>query len=37
MNLDSMQEIVTAARREGKRFWEIILGTDMENRGVSRM
>ena len=36
MNLDSMQEIVTAARREGKRFWEIILETDMENRGVSR-
>ena len=24
MNLDSMQEIVAAARREGKRFWEII-------------
>ena len=36
MNLDSMQEIVAAARREGKRFWEIILETDMENRGVSR-
>ena len=36
MNLDSMAEIVTAARREGKRFWEIILETDMENRGVSR-
>ena len=36
MNLDSMQEICTAARREGKRFWEIILETDMENRDVSR-
>lgn len=36
MNLDSMQDIVTAAHREGKRFWEIILETDMENRGVSR-
>ena len=36
MNLDSMQEIVTVCRREGKRFWEIILETDMENRGVSR-
>ena len=37
MNLDSMQEIVTAARREGKRFWEIILETDMENRGLRLM
>ena len=36
MNLDSMQEIVAAAKREGKPFWEIILETDMENRGVSR-
>ena len=36
MNLDSMQEIVTAAKREGKRFWEIVLETDMKNRGVSR-
>ena len=36
MNLDSMEEIVAAARREGKRFWEIILETDMANRGVSR-
>ena len=25
MNLDSMQEIVAAVRREGKPFWEIIL------------
>ena len=37
MNLDSMREIVAAARRENKYFWEIILETDMENRGVSRM
>ena len=37
MNLDSMREIVAAARRENKRFWEIVLETDMENRGVSRM
>ena len=36
MNLDSMQEIVAAVRREGKPFWEIILETDMANRGVSR-
>ena len=36
MNLDSMQEILAAARREGKWFWEIILETDMENRDVSR-
>ncbi len=36
MNLDSMQEIAAAARREGKPFWEIILETDMANRGVSR-
>lgn len=36
MNLDSMQEIVAAAKREGKSFWEIILETDMKNRGVSR-
>ena len=31
-----MQEIVAAAKREGKPFWEIILETDMKNRGVSR-
>ena len=36
MNLDSMQEIVAAVRREGKPFWEIILETDMANRRVSR-
>ena len=36
MNLDSMQEIVAAAKREGKPFWESILETDMKNRGVSR-
>lgn len=37
MNLDSMREILAAARRENKPFWEIVLETDMENRGVSRM
>lgn len=36
MNLDSMQEIVAAAEREGKALWEIILETDMENREVTR-
>ena len=36
MNLDSMQDIAAAAKREGKKFWEIILETDMANRGVSR-
>lgn len=36
MNLDSMKDIVSAARREGKEFWEIVLETDMENREVSR-
>lgn len=33
MNLDSMRDITAAARREGKRFWEIVLETDMANRG----
>lgn len=36
MNLDSMKEILAAAKRERKEFWEIVLETDMENRGVSR-
>ena len=36
MNLDSMQEILAAAKREGKLFWEIVLETDMQNRGVTR-
>lgn len=36
MNLDSMQDIAAAARRESKYFWEIVLETDMANRGVSR-
>ncbi len=36
MNLDSMQEILAAAKREGKFFWEIVLETDMQNRGVTR-
>ena len=37
MNLDSMKDILSAARQEGKAFWEIVLETDMQNRGVSRM
>ena len=36
MNLDSIQDITAAAKREGKKFWEIVLETDMANRGVSR-
>ena len=36
MNLDSMREILAAARRESKPLWEIVLETDMENRRVSR-
>lgn len=36
MNLDSMAEIAAAVRREGKSFWEIILETDMANRGVTQ-
>ena len=36
MNLDSMKDILAAARREDKPLWEIILETDMENRGVTR-
>ena len=36
MNLDSMKEILAAARREEKPLWEIIVETDMENRGATR-
>ena len=36
MNLNSMEEIVSLSRREGKKFWEVVLETDMENREVSR-
>lgn len=36
MNLDSMNDILSAARQEGKDFWEIVLEADMKNRGVSR-
>ncbi len=36
MNLDSMKDTLSAARQEGKRFWEIVLEADMKNRGVSR-
>ena len=36
MNLDSMKEIMAAARREAKPIWEIVLESDMENRGVTR-
>ena len=37
MNLDSMSDILSAARQQGKAFWEIVLETDMKNRDVSRM
>lgn len=36
MNLDSMKDILAAARREEKPLWEIIVETDMENRGATR-
>ena len=36
MNLDSMRDILTAAQREEKELWEIILETDMGNRGVTK-
>ena len=36
MNLDSMKDILAAASREDKSLWEIILETDMDNRGVTR-
>ena len=36
MNLDSMKDILAAVRQEGKPIWEIIVETDMENRGVTR-
>lgn len=36
MNLDSMKDILAAVRREEKPIWEIIIETDMENRGVTR-
>ena len=36
MNLDSMKDILAAASREDKPLWEIILETDMDNRGVTR-
>lgn len=35
MNLDAMQDILAASRREGKPMWQIVLETDMENRGVT--
>ncbi len=36
MNLDSMRDILAAARQEKKELWEIVLETDMGNRGVAR-
>ena len=36
MNLDSMKDILAAAQREEKPLWQIIVETDMENRGVTR-
>ena len=35
MNLDAMQDILAASRRQGKPMWQIVLETDMENRGVT--
>lgn len=35
MALDSMQEIFDAAESGGKEFWEVVLATDMEQRGVT--
>jgi len=36
MNLDSMQEILDAARKDGKPMWLVVLEADMEQRGVTR-
>lgn len=36
MNLDSMKDLVAAARRESKPLWALVMETDMENRGVTR-
>ena len=36
MNLDSMQDILTAVREKGQPMWEIVLEMDMESRGVTR-
>ena len=35
MVLDSMQEIFDAAAAGNKQFWEVVLGTDMEEREVT--
>ncbi|WP_295741332.1 L-serine ammonia-lyase, iron-sulfur-dependent, subunit alpha [uncultured Oscillibacter sp.] len=35
MALDSMQEIFDAARAGGKRFWQVVQETDMEEREVT--
>ena len=36
MNLDSMQEILDAARKDGKPMWLVVMEADMEQRGVTR-
>lgn len=36
MNLDSMQEIISICEENDKPIWQLVLETDMENRGVSR-
>ena len=36
MNLDSMQEILDAVRKEGKPMWLVVMEADMEQREVTR-
>lgn len=36
MNLDSMSEIISASLSENKPIWELVIETDIENRGVTR-
>ena len=36
MNLDAVKDIQAASRREEKPFWQIVLETDMADRGVTR-
>ncbi len=36
MNLDSMQDIISLCEEKNMPMWEVVLETDMANRGVSR-
>lgn len=36
MNLDSVSEIIAASVSENKPIWELVIETDIENRGVTR-